>query len=1663
MPMQPLYAGLIMKAQFKLELPPLQPEDTDAVNLSPIASPSPRFEYRDAPIQLIEYFPDTGSKSHPEFQVNPEAMELLASVPAPLAVVAVAGLYRTGKSYLLNRIILDRKSGFGVGPSVNPCTKGLWVWGRPIEGRTIDGENCSVLVADSEGVGALDGDEDHDARIFALAMLISSFFLYNSTGAIDESALQSVSFIANITKHIHIRSSEEAPEAADFSAYFPKFLWVVRDFTLQLTRQEGGTCTPKDYLELALEQQKGSSEQIEERNKVRTALKSFFKDRDCFTLVRPVANEAELQRLDGKELSDLRPEFVQQVYTLRRKVLQGVTIKRLNGRAMTGEMLAGLLHTYTQAINEGVVPSIESAWTYISAGACEKAFHEALDTYNEAVTRGIDGNFPLLEQELKEIHRTAKTDALEIFEAKAFGDEKESYGRQLRVKLAQTIAKLRTQNEELGQKQALDFLEATYLSISSRVKSGELPSVIEYEKELRAFQQYFLQHGPSGPMRNELLYQFCLGRYCSAADLFIKRVANELAVSGQIHEEQISHLTAEVKENKENSAREIEALQRKLYASDADKTELQAKALLFEQQIKDLRIDRDRTERELRDSLKAARLESNKQIEALITQKAGLEDAMKELESRLRLGDSEIEQERALHKQKVEFLEKAHEEAEKRENEAQMELSALRKDHSTALRDLQNRLEQQLKQTSQQYEASLEHVSELENQLALRDTELQKVQIKWEQETKSLGDMLAESKRQANEARSQLDRKENESITKMKEISEGSEGLQSKMKEKLEDFERKARQAEEELQVFRLEALKDRSVQEQKVSFLTEQLEEAKKQLESERKRHETLFAALQTTESLPESCSEGELQALQDKHKAELRSIELSYEEMRKSLITQLEDLKSRNNDLELQLRLEASEREARDKSTSDKLISLADDRTRLTEELKTVRAAKLALAEEEENRYRAAIKALERAQEELKSKAIADLEEANSQSAAALEELRTISLQKEQHLQDRAEREKSKAEKRFNDMVEEYENKRREDDLMQQERIEEMETQITILQTNFQEQIAEISQKYALEQQKVDTLERHLKDTKDSLNSIHSANAGSLQIYLDNFAKERTALLEKIEHLNSELQKKDRESSSLMYKSEYLEKAGGSKDKELEDLRGEFAREKKILMESLDDARKKNRQLADDVIVMKSSYKQELALANQHIEFQGKKIGDLEKKTQELMRSNTDNMRSVRDEVETELADRVNQLALERDVLKRDVESRQREVREVESSCAKQLAAVEREKSVLAEKLAAFEGRRVEGEAKLRQELAQLQAQLKEKRDIEGPDKLTLQSENERLRAFASELEKDLAEKKNLLERDRLLYENKFVFLTQQKETAKAELNEAQRKFELTLEEIKRRNVADKDKAENTTASLLASVENRYNMQIKELKETQAGKNKELEDIKTAADAKIKMLKETLEIERKSRHNDSGSLERRVGELTEAEQRLSAELEILRKDRDRRTSELQAALDQEKEQFRPRLLDLERRAKEAEHQRGQMYLEHEKERAKWALERDHLVAQRNEAQDGVERLEKRKEALLREIEKLRADRNAKGRIMNMVARARPPLSVLGSSSILEEEDPNQYPPPEVNTTPNTSSSDVSPLHSRKRSFNGPRAMSPLNRRETPTRTDSARTRYDK
>lgn len=87
--------------------------------------------------------------------------------------------------------------------------------------------------------------------------------------------------------------------------FFPGFLWVVRDFSLELRDDDGDVISERDYLEQSLAEAESFSSETQQRNRVRRMLKGFFRQRDCATLVRPLEDEHLLQELD-KQVREAR-------------------------------------------------------------------------------------------------------------------------------------------------------------------------------------------------------------------------------------------------------------------------------------------------------------------------------------------------------------------------------------------------------------------------------------------------------------------------------------------------------------------------------------------------------------------------------------------------------------------------------------------------------------------------------------------------------------------------------------------------------------------------------------------------------------------------------------------------------------------------------------------------------------------------------------------------------------------------------------------------------------------------------------------------------------------------------------------------------------------------------------------------------------------------------------------------------------------------------------------------------------------------------------------------------------------------------------------------------------------------------------------------------------
>jgi Guanylate-binding protein, N-terminal domain len=115
-------------------------------------------------------------------------------------------------------------------------------------------------------------------------------------GGIDESALDRLSLVTEMTKHIRVRASGGRTTASELGQFSPVFVWLLRDFYLDLT-EDNRKITPRDYLELALRPMQGGRN-VSSKNEIRESIRALFPDRECFTLVRPLNNEKDLQSLD---------------------------------------------------------------------------------------------------------------------------------------------------------------------------------------------------------------------------------------------------------------------------------------------------------------------------------------------------------------------------------------------------------------------------------------------------------------------------------------------------------------------------------------------------------------------------------------------------------------------------------------------------------------------------------------------------------------------------------------------------------------------------------------------------------------------------------------------------------------------------------------------------------------------------------------------------------------------------------------------------------------------------------------------------------------------------------------------------------------------------------------------------------------------------------------------------------------------------------------------------------------------------------------------------------------------------------------------------------------------------------------------------------------------
>lgn len=288
-----------------------------------------------------------------QYRVDEETAMWLSQRTKPFSVLACAGKFRTGKSFLLNRL-LNRPAGkgFGVGETVQACTRGIWLCTEMMSNGSND-----VLVLDTEGIDALDAESQHDVRIFAIAVLICSAFAYNSMSHLDEAAVQTLSLMTKISQSL------------EGGGHDPSLYWVLRDFSLQMVDSEGKALKNAEYLEQALQPPAGS-----EKCATRDAIRSVFRERHLVTLPRPHRGESA-QKLDAKGSSGISPKFERFLNIFRDHICDHTRKYTVNGIEVGGAVYVEHVRNIVRMINEdGAIPKVEDTWTLLARAQQTEVF-----------------------------------------------------------------------------------------------------------------------------------------------------------------------------------------------------------------------------------------------------------------------------------------------------------------------------------------------------------------------------------------------------------------------------------------------------------------------------------------------------------------------------------------------------------------------------------------------------------------------------------------------------------------------------------------------------------------------------------------------------------------------------------------------------------------------------------------------------------------------------------------------------------------------------------------------------------------------------------------------------------------------------------------------------------------------------------------------------------------------------------------------------------------------------------------------------------------------------------------------------------------------------------------------------------------------------------------
>ena len=324
-----------------------------------------------------------------------DAVELLRSINKPLAVLSICGPYRSGKSYFISRV-LGSPGAFKLGHSMQACTRGIWM-----ATTVLECQDFTTVLLDTEGIDAVGASETMAMSLLTLTTLLSSFLIYNSKKVPQKVDLDKMRCFSQLSASLLAQCGESMSNEAS-KAFFPRFLWLLRDVHLKMTDREGKELAPTKFLHTRV-----LASESGEFTDLGKSLVSLFPSLECATLPIPSTKRNIIHGIVEQQ-DKLKPAFNTAVDNLIQQILQTVSPKKgVDGTAtVNGKALAALAGGYVEAVNRpGALPDLDQGWQAVVRLELKEASYRLVREYEREMEEALEGNLPMEESNLLRIHR----------------------------------------------------------------------------------------------------------------------------------------------------------------------------------------------------------------------------------------------------------------------------------------------------------------------------------------------------------------------------------------------------------------------------------------------------------------------------------------------------------------------------------------------------------------------------------------------------------------------------------------------------------------------------------------------------------------------------------------------------------------------------------------------------------------------------------------------------------------------------------------------------------------------------------------------------------------------------------------------------------------------------------------------------------------------------------------------------------------------------------------------------------------------------------------------------------------------------------------------------------------------------------------------------------